>query len=128
MGLAAVNKRLADGLDLLKSAGHGPARHRSLRASLDWDYARLAPAEQAALRRLSALEVSFPSETARAAIADGTMDDWASLDILGALVDKCLVTIEDGAARRCRLPETVRLYARGAPVKTAGKASPRSRG
>ena len=66
-------------------------RHRSLRASLDWSYALLAPGEQAALRRLAMLGGSFTLEAARQLASDLTPAEIA--DEVAALTAKSLLTV-----------------------------------
>jgi predicted ATPase/DNA-binding CsgD family transcriptional regulator len=122
--LAAARTRLLDPAALLARVEHGlallrwdtsdlPPRHRTLRATLDWSYALLSPAEQAVFRRLGAFAGGFTLEAAEAVAAiDGL--DGEPLEIVQGLVDKHLV----GALGRAAGPEprfgllaTVREYA-----------------
>src|SRR6201999_864335 len=65
------------GHDLLlfsKGQRTAQARHRSLRATLDWSYRTLLPAEQALMRRLSVFRSAFTPESAAAVAVDTRMD------------------------------------------------------
>ncbi|OPC78641.1 hypothetical protein B4N89_31195 [Embleya scabrispora] len=111
LGVAEVAARLDDRFAIVASGRRaGPARHRTLRAMLDWSWDLLSPPEQAALRRLSVTEgdrrLADAIEVAGA--VDGDLD---AVDALTRLVDRSLVamTIEpDGP--RYRLAESVRAY------------------
>jgi non-specific serine/threonine protein kinase len=97
-----IHARLDDRFQLL-AAGSRTAlpRHRTLRATLDWSYDLLNPAEQRLFERLSVFAGSFTLESALA-VAE------ADLDTLGHLVDKSLVVAQSS---RYRLLETMREYA-----------------
>jgi predicted ATPase len=76
-----------------------------------WGYDLLGDDECALLRRLSV----FPGFTAEAAQAVGAfrcVDHDAVFDLLGHLVDKSLVQVDDVADNRYRLLETVRDFCR----------------
>ncbi|MFV3129041.1 ATP-binding protein [Niveispirillum sp. KHB5.9] len=86
-------------------------RHQTLRATLDWSYRILPPAEQVLLRHLSVFNGSFTAAVA----ADILPSGGAGMeDALADLAAKSLLTAElgDGAVRY-RLPDTTRAYARG---------------
>lgn len=95
------------------------ARHKTLRAALDWSHSLLTQAEQVTFRRLAVFAGSFSLEMAQQVVADAAegeqaLDEWAVLDTLGSLVDRSLVTLDEGdpgAAPRYRLLETPRAYA-----------------
>lgn len=114
VGVLSVEQILA-GLDdalmlLVRGSRSAPARQRTLRATLDWSYTLLAPAEQRLLQRLAVFAGSFDL-VAVEAIAG--CDRSALLPVLARLVEASLVTAEEGTAdRRYRLLETVRAYAR----------------
>ena len=84
-------------------------RHQTLRATLDWSYEYLPPAEQRLLRRLAVFAGGF---TIEAATAVGDTDDAAAttIDGIANLVSKSLIALE-GPAGRWRLLETIRAYA-----------------
>jgi predicted ATPase/DNA-binding CsgD family transcriptional regulator len=104
--------RLEDCLQQLSGANRlAPTRQQTLRASLDWSYGLLSPAEQAVFRRLGVLVGSWSLEAADAVCAD---ERWQPnvLRVLAALVDKSLVvTQQTESDLRYRLLEPVRQYA-----------------
>ncbi len=108
-------RRLEDSLGLLTS-GHrtAPARHRTLRATIDWSYDLLSPPERLVFNRLSVFAGGWTLAMAGAVIAGEGVEAGAVLDLVGALVDKSLVMVEtspDGTVRY-RLQETLRQYGR----------------
>jgi predicted ATPase/DNA-binding winged helix-turn-helix (wHTH) protein len=112
LGLQALNARLGERLKLLRGASRLlPARHQTLRATLDWSHSLLAPEEQAVLRRLSVFVGSFRLELAQAVAAGEDLDEWTTLDALTGLVERSLVQVERSEPPRYRLLETTRLYA-----------------
>ena len=96
-------------------------RQQTLQASVQWSYQLLSAREQALLRRLSVFQGGFSLDAAERVGSDdsGTpggdaepIEAYAVLDLLAQLVDKSLVTFDDGgAAGRYRLLETIRHYA-----------------
>ncbi|MET0134403.1 MAG: BTAD domain-containing putative transcriptional regulator [Kibdelosporangium sp.] len=98
LGVHELAAGLADRFAVLSTGRRGgPARQRTLRATLDWSWELLSPAEQTALRRLAVHEDGFSL-----AAADGFVD------ALARLVDRSLVAVTDGP--RYRLWESVRAY------------------
>jgi len=96
-----------------------PARHRTVRATVEWSYELLEPAEQVAFRSLAVFVGGFDAEAARA-VAPGV-----TVDVFARLVDKSVVaTGETSRGRtRYRLLETVREYAHELLV-TSGELEP----
>jgi hypothetical protein len=89
-----------------------PARHRTLRAVVDWSYEMLLPDEQAVFDRLSVFAGPFPLAAAERVVADSTpaLVPAAVTDAVGELVERSLVVaLGDG---RYRLLETLRAYGR----------------
>ena len=86
-------------------------RHQTLRAALDWSHGLLTQDEQTVFRRLGVFAGSFGLESAQRVAADDSIDEWAVLDQLGALIDKSLVVAETGEEPRYRLLETSRAFA-----------------
>ncbi|GAA2687168.1 MULTISPECIES: BTAD domain-containing putative transcriptional regulator [Actinosynnema] len=106
--------QLADRVDqrlrlLDRGARTAAARHRTLRAVVDWSWELLDGPERALLRVLAA----FPGGATLDAVAQVSgVDDWVALDLVSSLVDKSLVVAE---GERYRLLETVREYASATP-------------
>lgn len=112
LGLEALQARLAERLKLLRSASRlMPARHQTLRATLDWSHSLLDADEQAVLRRLSVFAGNFRLDSALLVAASDVLGEWTVLDALTALIEKSLVHVERSEPPRYRLLETTRLYA-----------------
>jgi predicted ATPase/DNA-binding SARP family transcriptional activator len=114
LGVHALAERLDDRFALL-AVGEGwtPARHRTLRAVIDWSWDLLTPAEQAVLRRMAVHADGFTLAAAEAVGPAGpgvAADEVAGL--LARLVDRSLVVAENSSAGiRYRLLETIAEYA-----------------
>ncbi|HEX9624020.1 MAG TPA: tetratricopeptide repeat protein [Streptosporangiaceae bacterium] len=130
-----IANRLADRFQLLNWADRtAPARHRTLRAAIDWSHDLLSPPEKILLRRLSVFadwtlemaeqvcaqagtdQVEPGSPDATAPLPGAGHDDLAAssvLDLLTGLADKSLVIAEANAYGkiRYRMLDTIREYA-----------------
>jgi predicted ATPase/DNA-binding SARP family transcriptional activator len=105
LGVDELRERLDDRLDLLVRGGRtSTARHRTLRAVVEWSFGLLDPSSRRVLTRLSAFAGSFTVAQAEAVVA---ADGVAA--VLAALVDRSLV-VRHGPGR-FRLLETIRGYA-----------------
>jgi predicted ATPase/DNA-binding CsgD family transcriptional regulator len=115
LGLAEVAARLGDRFGLAVGASRtAPARHRTLRAALEWSYGLLDPDEQVLLRRLGVFVGGWTLEGAEAVCAGDPLAATSVVDVLGRLVSKSLVVAQhDELTVRYRLLETVRAYAAG---------------
>jgi non-specific serine/threonine protein kinase len=100
--LAGVEQRLGE----LGGRRLAPPRHKTMRATVDWSYQLLDPAEQRAIRQMSVFVGGFTAEAASAVIA-------SSSDLAARLVEKSLVSMVETAhgRTRYRLLETVREHA-----------------
>jgi predicted ATPase len=90
-----------------------PRRQQTLRATLDWSYDLLEPAEKKVFRRLSAFVSGFTMEATEAVTnAKGDLDVKV-FDAVASLVDKNLVlqSEQSGDEPRFRMLETIREYA-----------------
>ncbi|SHM94682.1 BTAD domain-containing putative transcriptional regulator [Cryptosporangium aurantiacum] len=100
--LAEVASRLDDRFRLLSRGERtGPARHRTLRAAIEWSWDLLDDSERTLARRLT---VFIGGATAAAVDQVCGLDD---ADLLSGLVDKSLVELTEG---RYRMLDTVRMY------------------
>ncbi|HVU76448.1 MAG TPA: BTAD domain-containing putative transcriptional regulator [Gaiellaceae bacterium] len=102
LGPSDLLARLGDRLELSGRSRDTTARHRSLRAALDWSFELLAPRERAVLLALSPFAGSFDLAAFEAVVAA------PSLEALASLVDASLIQATSG---RYRLLESVRDYA-----------------
>ena len=86
-----------------------PARHQTLRATLDWSYNLLSPPEQAALRKLAIFVGAFTLEAA-CSVAHDDIEQFVAA--LHGLVSKSLLMADiSEATARYRLLDTTRSYA-----------------
>ncbi|HWZ90738.1 MAG TPA: winged helix-turn-helix domain-containing protein [Polyangiaceae bacterium] len=89
-----------------------PARHQTLKATLDWSYDLLSELERAVLRRLSVFVADFTLDAAILVAADHDIDAAHVVDSIGVLVAKSLLSVNAGdTATRYRLLDTTRAYA-----------------
>lgn len=107
-------ERLDDRFRLLAGGARtAPARHRTLRAAVDWSYRLLSPQERLLLRRTAAFRSSWTLDLAEAVCSGPGLPEEDVLLRLCDLVDKSLVALDGEIAgqARYRLLETVRDYA-----------------
>lgn len=103
-------ERLQNRFELLVSRGRHEARHRTLRAALDWSYQMLAPALQRFFAQLSVFRGGWTLEAAEA-VCGGSLGPLA-LDHLAELTECSLVlTDARGEVMRFGMLETLREYA-----------------
>ncbi|HEX5347939.1 MAG TPA: BTAD domain-containing putative transcriptional regulator [Pseudonocardiaceae bacterium] len=111
---AQVAERLDDRFRLLTGRERIVVPHQqTLRATVDWSYGLLSPAEQRALTWLAIFPDTFDLPAAEAVMSggDGGVAYDEALDVLCRLVDKSLIVVHsEGAAPRYRLLETIRQY------------------
>jgi hypothetical protein len=115
--------RLDDAFRLLTGGSRTALpRHQTLQALIDWSYELLPEAEQKLLRRLAVFAGGWTLEAAEVACAGESLESEAIANLLGRLIDKSLVLVEEHAgAARYRLMETVRQYAQ-AKLAASGEA------
>jgi predicted ATPase/class 3 adenylate cyclase len=105
-----VRDRLDHRFRLLVGSRRGLERHHTLRHAVAWSYDLLADAEKSLLDRCSVFAGGFDLESA-CAVA-GSDDDFATLDLLDALVRKSLLVADRSAGRtRFSMLETIRQFA-----------------
>jgi predicted ATPase/class 3 adenylate cyclase len=95
-------ERLGDRLDLLKGGRDAETRQQTLRATIEWSYELLEPAERQLLEALSVFRGGWTLEAA-AQVAD------ADLELMQSLVDKSLVRRWESG--RFGMLETIREFA-----------------
>ncbi len=109
---AELADRLTDRFALLSSSPRtAEARHRTLRATVDWSHELLGGAEQALFRRLAVFHGGWTLDAAEAVAAGRGLGRSAVLDVLGRLIDQSMVVAEPGHPTRYRMLETLRQYA-----------------
>jgi predicted ATPase/class 3 adenylate cyclase len=121
--LEAMLERLQHRLPLLTGGARDlPARQQTLRATLEWSYRLLAPAEQRLFARLAVFAGGCTVEAAEAVCdLDSDAEVLAGLD---SLVDKNLLRTSDGdrGVARVGMLETIREYAHEL-LDTGGEAA-----
>jgi predicted ATPase/DNA-binding CsgD family transcriptional regulator/tetratricopeptide (TPR) repeat protein len=113
LAVEQVADRLSDRFQLLASGDRtAPLRQQTLRAAVDWSYELLTPEEQALLRRLSVFS-GWNLEMAEEVCADEQIPADDVLDLLAALIDKSLVSLDGEVTgdARYRLLDTIGEYA-----------------
>jgi predicted ATPase/class 3 adenylate cyclase len=120
LSVEQISARLGDCFNLLTGGSRSALpRQQTLRAAMDWSYDLLSEAERTLFNRLSVFAGSFSLEAAEAVcghesiVADHRYVIRPSqvLDLLGALVDHSLVSVQERMDEtRYYLLETVRQY------------------
>jgi predicted ATPase len=109
----AILQRLGGSLKLLASGATDlPYRQRTLRATIDWSYRLLIPAEQMLFRQMAVFSGGCTLEAAEAVCACGGPEGPDVLQVLSSLVAKSLLWREEkpGGAQRFILFESIREY------------------
>jgi predicted ATPase len=105
-----VRDRLDQRFRLLVGSRRGLARHQTLRHAVAWSYDHLDDAEKPLLERCSVFSGGFDLQSACAVM--GSDDDFATLDLLDALVRKSLLVADRSSGRtRYSMLETIRQFA-----------------
>jgi predicted ATPase len=108
-----VRDRLGHRFRLLVGSRRGLERHHTLRHAVAWSYDLLGDAEKALLDRCSVFAGGFDLHSACAvAGSPDAPDDFATLDLLDALVRKSLLVADRSSGRtRFSMLETIRQFA-----------------
>ncbi len=110
MTASEVRDRLDQRFRLLVGSRRGLERHHTLRHAVAWSYDLLDEPEKALLDRCSVFTGGFDLQSACA--VTGSEDDFATLDLLDALVRKSLLVADRSAGRtRFSMLETIRQFA-----------------
>lgn len=114
LGVERLKAGIGANLQVLGSVPHltGP-RHHSVLAMLEWSLGLLSGADRRIIRRLGIFRGSFSLEAAVAVGSEGGAESWETIDALGRLADRSLLTVEATEPPRYRLLETLRLYVAG---------------
>ncbi|WP_372452959.1 ATP-binding protein [Mycolicibacterium xanthum] len=112
MSPSEVRDRLDERFRLLVGSRRGLERHQTLRHAVAWSYGLLGDAEKSLLTRCSVFAGGFDLESACAVAKPDGVEDFATPDLLEALVCTSLL-VADGSAGRTRfsMSETIRQFA-----------------
>ncbi len=110
---AQIAARLSDSLDLLGGGRGRLTRQQTLAATLNWSHDLLTEEERVLFRRAGVFAGSFGLEAVEGVCGGDGLRSGETLELLGRLVDKSLVSAEEERGEyRYRLLETIRQYAR----------------
>ncbi len=110
MSASEVRDRLDQRFRLLVGSRRGLERHQTLRHAVQWSYDLLDETEKVLLDRCSVFAGGFDLQSACAVM--GSDDDFATLDLLDALVRKSLLVADRSSGRtRFSMLETIRQFA-----------------
>jgi predicted ATPase len=112
MTASEMRDRLDHRFRLLVGSRRGLERHQTLRHAMAWSYDLLDDTEKTVLDRCSVFAGGFDLQSACAVAGSDDLDEYAILEVLGALVRKSLL-VADRASRRTRFSmlETIRQFA-----------------
>ena len=113
LGLRGTAGLLDNRFRLLRQQGRrtAPPRQRTLKALIDWSYARLPEYERLVLRRLSVFVGPFTIDAAREVATEQESEHAQFVEAMGALVAKSLVSATaEGSTVLYWLLETTRAY------------------
>lgn len=112
LDIGQISAELRRRLDLLAGGRKDVPRHRSLRASMQWSASLLSEAECALFERLSVFAGGWQLAGAEEVCARAPVTQPDVLDLLGALVDRSLVTVDRSAPNtRFRMLRTINAHA-----------------
>lgn len=110
MTVTEIRDRLNDRFRLLVGSRRGLERHQTLRHAIQWSYDLLDEDEQKLLSRSAVFAGGF--ELAGACTVANSDDEFATMDLLDALVRKSLVIVDRSSGRtRFSMLETIRQFA-----------------
>ncbi|MBV9577965.1 MAG: AAA family ATPase, partial [Chloroflexi bacterium] len=129
---AALEARLRSRLSLLTDGSPDlPERQQTLRATVDWSYALLAPSEQVLFRQLAVFAGAWTASAAEAVcrVESPSRSDENIARQLRSLLDQSLIRRTEGVADEVQFEmlETVREYALELLAGSGDEASVRSR-
>ena len=107
--LADLAARLDRALDLLGDRTGAEARHRTLRATVEWSYDLLGPDEQRLFRYLAVFVDGVDLDTAERLAADLGLDSDPG-SVLARLVDASMIDADFEGGTRYRMLETLRAF------------------
>jgi len=122
LSLAEIADRLTGRFGLLAGGSRaGPARHQTLRASVEWSYQLLSEQERVLFHRLGVFSGGWTLDAAEAVCSAPPLAAEQIAELLAGLADKSLVQADvAGPGSRYRLLEVIRAFA-GERLAEAGE-------
>lgn len=113
LSIAELRDRLRSRLEVLRGGARDlPARHQTLRSTIEWSYELLDNQERSILQLISLFPSARIDAVENVAARLGRLAQVDVLDRLASLVDKSLVrSIEDGREQRLSMLDTIREFA-----------------
>jgi predicted ATPase/class 3 adenylate cyclase len=112
MTASEMRDRLDHRFRLLVGSRRGLERHHTLRHAVSWSYDLLDEDEKSLLARCSVFSGGFDLQSACAVTGSDSLDEYAILDVLDALVRKSLLVADRSSERtRFSMLETIRQFA-----------------
>jgi len=112
LGVRGMLDAFGERFELLNAGPRdAPARHRTLRAALEWSHALLGAFEQRVFRRLGVVVGSVSLRVLHDIVAEDGVEDWVVTEALGTLIDRSLVVAGNEDPPRYGLLDSPRAYA-----------------
>jgi non-specific serine/threonine protein kinase len=125
LSVVQLEHRLDRRFALLRGTTYRSARHRTLRATVEWSYDLLGEAEQRGWSTLAVFVGGFDLEAATFLLE---VDELDAVDLLTALVDRSILQASVGARDvRYRMLETIRDFGREKLVESGALVAVRTR-
>jgi len=124
LGVAELAAHLVDRFEVDAGRRGGPARQKTMRATLDWSFELLGEHERAMFRRLAVFRGRFELEAVEQTVPDSVEGAAATL---ASLVDKSMVVADSAPPARYRMLEPVREYAAELLTAAGGTAEAAAR-
>ena len=112
LGLETLDSKLDGSLEAwLRARSTAPARHSTMRATLEWSHGLLSASEQALLRRVATFAGSFSIPAAEYVATGGALDKNEVCECIANLVRKSMIAVMPAAGvQRYHLLQTTRAF------------------
>ena len=112
MSIEEITRRLDDRFSVLSDpTSRRPERRRALKATIQWSYELLFPDDQRGLWALATFAGGAPLPAVESVLEALDVPASAAIDVVGRLASRSLVIVDDEAAVRYRLLDSIRAFA-----------------
>ena len=112
LSIEEITRRLDDRFSVLSDpASRRPERRRALRATIGWSYELLFPDDKRGLWALATFAGGAPLPAVESVLEALDVPASAAIDVVGRLASRSLVIVDDEAAVRYRLLDSIRAFA-----------------